>query len=256
VNAAGFDSPQGQPWVSTLPSLHRLRSRPPLVDRVAWLEDEVASRRVIHLGFVDAERTDDKTASGAWLHERLSQRARQVVGIDLDVAAVAAAERVGYEAYSCDLQDPEAVKALRLEPAELVVAGELIEHLDCPGLFLEAVHPLLAPGGSLVLTTPNATALTSVLVALSRREWTSPHHVTMYSWRTLATLLDRHGWKLHELLFYYRGKRAGPEAAARPGLAGAFNLYERGIRPLLRAFPTVADGLIIVARSAALIPAR
>jgi hypothetical protein len=234
-------------WVSTMPSLHRLRSRPPLVDRVGWLERQVVSRRVIHLGFVDVERAADKTASGQWLHERLSRHASQIVGVDLDGHGVAAATRDGYEAYSCDLQNPESVRSLQLEPAELIVAGELIEHLDCTGRFLDAVEPLLASGGRLILTTPNATALTNVLVALGLREWSSPHHVAMYSWRTLATMLERHGWRLQDVLFYYRGKRAGPEAAARPCLAAAFNSYERAIRPVLRFFPTIADGLIVVA---------
>jgi hypothetical protein len=233
-----------------MPSLHRLRSRPSLVDRVSWLERQVASRRVIHLGFVDVERVDDKTASGDWLHERLSQRARHIVGIDLDSDGVAAAQRAGYEAYSCDLQDRTSVEALQLPPAELIVAGELIEHLDCPGRFLEAVALLLAPAGRLIMTTPNATALTSVLVALGLREWTSPHHVVMYSWRTLATLLERHGWQMRELLFYYRGRRAGPEAISRPRLAAAFNSYERTLRPILRLVPTIADGLIVVAERA------
>lgn len=252
MSLAESDSERGRKrlWVSTMPSLHRLRARPALVDRVSWLEREVDSKKVIHLGFVDAERTHDKTASGAWLHERLSRHAAQLVGVDLDKDAVADARDAGYEVYSCDLQDPEAVKSLHLEPAELVVAGELIEHLDCPGQFLDAVHPLLAPGGRLILTTPNATALTNLLVAFAMREWSSPHHVAMYSWRTLATLLDRHGWNLQDLLFYFRGKRSGPEAAARPRLAGAFNAYEFGIRPVLRVFPTVADGLIVAAAPA------
>jgi len=52
-------------WISTTPSLHRLRTKPPIVDRVAWLEGRVASRSLIHLG----DRMEDKTASGAWLHE-------------------------------------------------------------------------------------------------------------------------------------------------------------------------------------------
>jgi hypothetical protein len=89
--------------------------------------------------------------------------------------------------------------------------------------------------------------MTNVVVALSRREWTSASHVAMYSWRTFATLLDRHDWRLQEVIFYYRGRRAGPEARLRPVLAAAFNAYERAVRPLLRFCPTIADGLIVVA---------
>jgi SAM-dependent methyltransferase len=214
---------------------------------VGWLERQVASRSVIHLGFLDVERVDDKSASGEWLHERLSRHARYIVGVDLDADGVASAKSAGYEAYSCDLQDSEAVRSLQLPEAELVVAGELIEHLDCPGRFLDAVQPLVAPGGQLILTTPNATALTNVLVALGLREWSSPHHVAMYSWRTIATLLERHGWQVHELLFYYRGRRDGLEARSRPGLAAAFYSYERTVRPILRRVPTIADGLIVTA---------
>jgi SAM-dependent methyltransferase len=147
-------------WVSPMPSLHKLRTKPPLVDRVSWLEGLVVSKRVIHLGFLDVERLDDKRASGTWLHERLSRHASQAIGIDLDAAGVEAAREAGYEAYACNLEDEAAVRSLRLEPGELIVAGELIEHLDCPGRFLEAVRVLLAPGGRLVLTTPNATSLT------------------------------------------------------------------------------------------------
>jgi SAM-dependent methyltransferase len=234
-------------WVSTMPSLHRLRSQPRLVDRTKWLEGAVASKRLIHLGFLDVDRMEDKVASQTWLHERLARRADHAIGIDLDRAGIDAAVKAGYEAYACDLEDETAVASLRLAPAELVVAGELIEHLDCPGRFLDAVKPLIAHDGRLVLTTPNATSLTNVLVGLSRREWSSPHHVALYSWRTIATLLERHDWHLHDLLFYYRGKRAGPEAGSRPALALAFNSYERAVRPLLRFFPTIADGLIVVA---------
>jgi SAM-dependent methyltransferase len=214
---------------------------------VDWLESLVAAKQITHLGFLDVDRVEDKTASRTWLHERLARRAKGIVGIDLDPAGVEVARELGYEAYACDLEDLQAVASLRLTPAELVVAGELIEHLGCPGRFLEAVKPLVAQGGRLVLTTPNATSLTNVLVALSRREWSSPYHVAMYSWRTIATLFERHDWRLQELLFYYRGKRTGPEAASRPGLATAFNAYERALRPVLRWFPTVADGLIVVA---------
>jgi SAM-dependent methyltransferase len=239
-----------------MPSLHRLRAKPQLVNRAMWLESLVTSKRVIHLGFLDVERMEDKTASGSWLHERMARRARHLVGIDLDSAGVVAARTAGYEAYACDLEDAHMVASLELAPAELVVAGELIEHLDCPGRFLDALKPLVAPGGRVVLTTPNATSLTNVLVGLSRREWSSPHHVAMYSWRTIATLLERHEWRLQELLFYCRGKATGPEALSHPKLAAVFNGYLRAATPALQLFPTLADGIIAVARQTTELPVR
>jgi 2-polyprenyl-3-methyl-5-hydroxy-6-metoxy-1,4-benzoquinol methylase len=234
-------------WVSSMPSLHRLVVKPRVVDRVRWLENLAAARDIIHLGFVDVDRVEDKAASGTWLHDRLSLVAKRSVGIDRDPAGVAHAAERGHEAYVCDLQDPTAVASLGLAPAELVIAGELIEHLDCPGLFLEAVKPLVASGGRLVLTTPNAISFTNVLVALSRREWSSPYHVGMYSWRTLASLLERRQWSARDVLFYRRGPRTGVEAQAHPRLAKVFNAYERAARVPLRAFPLAADGLIVVA---------
>jgi hypothetical protein len=58
----------GELWVSRMPSLHRLLATPVLVDRVPWLEGLAASKSVIHLGFLDVERVEDKKTSGAGWH--------------------------------------------------------------------------------------------------------------------------------------------------------------------------------------------
>src|SRR5207244_1840868 len=76
-----------------------------------------------------------------------------LVGLDLDEAGVEAARAQGYEAHAVDAQSAEAVRALHLPRADVVIAGELIEHLDAPGPFLRAMHEL---ADELVLTTPNA----------------------------------------------------------------------------------------------------
>jgi hypothetical protein len=57
----------------------------------------------------------------------------------------------GFEAHAVDAQSPEAVTALGLEPADVVVAGEIVEHLDAPGPFFRAMRELV-PNGLLVVT--------------------------------------------------------------------------------------------------------
>lgn len=227
------------------PSVHRV-PRARLVDRIDEVRALVRGCRVIDLGFVDEGQMGPKSGRGTWLHDVVRAEARECVGIDADANGVAHARELGFDAHACDVEDADALAALGLEPADVVLAGELLEHLDRPGRFLEAVKRLTAPGGALVLTTPNAHALTNTLGALAGRELVNPDHVAWLSWRTLETLLTRHGWRLEQLA-YYRFPRveSGPRA---PRLL--FNVYQTAAMPLFRFRPNLADGILVVARLA------
>jgi SAM-dependent methyltransferase len=224
------------------PSVHRV-PRARLVNRVDELRRLTRGRRVIDLGFVDEGQMDSKRSRGSWLHEALAADASELVGVDADADGVEHAHALGYEAYAADVENKGEVADLGLEPAEVVVAGELVEHLDRPGDFLEAVKPLVARDGVLVLTTPNAHSLTNVLGALAGRELVNPDHVAWLSWRTLATLLGRHGWTLEALAYYRFPRVEGGALAARL----AFNGYQAAARPLFRWRPNLADGILAVA---------
>jgi 2-polyprenyl-3-methyl-5-hydroxy-6-metoxy-1,4-benzoquinol methylase len=210
------------------------------------LRELVRGQRVIDVGFADEGLMAAKRARRAWLHEVVAEAARECVGIDADADAVTRAQELGFTAHVADVEDAAALLALGLEPVDVVVAGELIEHLDRPGAFVDAVGALLAPAGLLVLTTPNAHSLTNVLGAAVGREFVNPDHVAWYSWRTLATLLARHGWRLEELSYYPFPRVASGGVVPRL----LFNGYQLVARPLFRARPALADGIVAVARRA------
>lgn len=239
------------PMTATLPelrppSVHRL-PKARLVDRVEALRAIVAGRSVIDLGFVDEGQMASKRGRGTWLHEVVAAAARELVGVDADADGVRRARALGFRAHVADVEDADSLARLALEPAEVVLAGELLEHLDRPGGFLAAVRQLVAPGGSLVLTTPNAHALTNVLGGLAGRELVNPDHVAWLSWRTLETLLSRNGWSL-ESIAYYRF----PRVDGGPPLPRAlFNAYQALALPLFRLRPNLADGILAVARPSA-----
>jgi SAM-dependent methyltransferase len=72
---------------------------------------------------------------------------------------------------------------------DLVHASHLIEHLNDPASFIGEVGRVLAPGGLLVLTTPNADGLQARLLG---RRWRSAiyDHLYLFSIRTLKALLE------------------------------------------------------------------
>jgi len=97
-----------------------------------------------------ARHTEQKRASGN-LHDYLHQKTEaKIVGVDVLEAEIEKMRREGYDVYVDDAEDLE----LDME-FDVVVAGEVIEHLADPGTFLTNIVDNLRPNGVLILTTPN-----------------------------------------------------------------------------------------------------
>lgn len=222
--------------------IHRL---PPArcVNRTVYLTERCRGRSVLHVGFVDQGYRDMQDRAGAWLHEHLAAAASRLVGVDVDAAGVAAARDAGYDAHVVDCRDADAVAAAGVEPAELVVAGEVIEHLDSPGEFLDGLHSLVAPDGRLVLTTPNAAGLFNTVAALANVEVNHPDHVVSFTWRTLSRLLADHGFTVEETATFVPAvKDRGIRAVGARAITGVERVAGRLGRPFL------AEGLIVTCR--------
>jgi SAM-dependent methyltransferase len=99
---------------------------------------------------------------------------------------------------------------------DLVHASHLIEHLNSPASFLEEAARVLAPGGLIVLTTPNAAGFQARLLG---PRWRSAiyDHLYLFSLRTLRALLESRGFALVRVATWggwARGLR--PAFAKRP----------------------------------------
>ncbi len=228
---------------------HRL---PPaeLVDRIEFLLAACRGRRVIHVGFADARYRLLQQESESWLHDHLADVASSLVGIDVDASGVEDARGRGYEAYVADCCDRDALSGLEIEPADVVIAGELIEHVGRPGDLVSALHVLCRSGGTLIVTTPNACGWVNPMAALVGYEVNHPDHVVLFTWWTLTNLLRRHGWDpLSAATFVPRVKagRGGGGGMFVLALAARLALWIQRV-VARRLAPFVADGLIVVAR--------
>lgn len=88
-----------------------------------------------------------------------------------------------------------------LSSVELVVAGEVLEHMSNPGMFLQSIATSM-PRADLLVTVPNAFSINSVKHAQKGYENVNIDHVAWYSWRTLKTLVERYGFTVREHRWY------------------------------------------------------
>jgi 2-polyprenyl-3-methyl-5-hydroxy-6-metoxy-1,4-benzoquinol methylase len=158
------------------------------------------------LAFVGTgKRVLDIGCSSGYLARPLVAAGCTVVGVELDDAAAAAAREVCEQVVVGDVE----VMELPFEPAsfDVVLCGDLIEHLRDPGALLARVRPLLRPKGRLVLTTPNV-ANWSMRLALLAGRWRYTErgildrtHTHLFTRNTLVETIEGAGYRIETLDF-------------------------------------------------------
>lgn len=114
----------------------------------------------------------------------------ELTGVDVDHDALARArDRLDIETVWADV---EAELPFDDETFDVVVAGELLEHLADPAATVSHVQRVLRPGGRFVGSVPNAYRLKARLAfAAGCDPDPDPTHLRMFSPQSLVRLLDR-----------------------------------------------------------------
>ena len=109
--------------------------------RIKAIVPYVIGKKVLDLGCV--QHSLEKATRDDWLHGILSQYAGCILGVDILEKEVEKIKKMGYNVVCADVEKMD----LPEKDFDVIVAGELIEHLANPGLFLENCRKHLKDGG-------------------------------------------------------------------------------------------------------------
>lgn len=165
--------------------------RPPVVRRPDHLVDLARGRKVLDVGVV--EHFHENRHRNRWLHRELAEVASSCKGIDILADDVEVLRGQGFDVETHDLTE-----APMAERYELVVMGEIVEHLGAPEPFLRNVRESLADGGRVVLTTPNPYMVNRVWHTLHGRFGDSVDHALLLSPANVFELASRAGLEIAE----------------------------------------------------------
>jgi len=177
-----------------------------IVQRLDFIKSQCAGKTVLHLGCTNHPYTFDSIEMGMLLHDDLRSISEKLYGFDYDEAGLQLLRDHGFDdLYQADLED---LGKLELQKTfDVIVAGEMIEHLNNPGLFLNGIKRFMNAETKLIITTINAYgALRLAKYFFHGRggvnEPVHPDHVAYYSYQTLSLILERHGYAIPEFYFY------------------------------------------------------
>jgi O-antigen biosynthesis protein len=164
----------------------RLRAHMKLLEAVG------SSKRVLDVG-----------CSSGYLAGPLSRHGNTIIGLELDPAAAQEAERYCERVLVGDVETME----LPLAPAsfDVVLCGDVVEHLRDPGATLARLRPFLKPGGELVVSTPNV-ANWAIRLSLLAGRWAYTDrgildrtHTHLFTRRTLVETIEGAGYRVERV---------------------------------------------------------
>jgi 2-polyprenyl-3-methyl-5-hydroxy-6-metoxy-1,4-benzoquinol methylase len=143
--------------------------------------------------------------SSGYLARPLRERGNTIVGVELDPQAAREAEQWCERVIVGDVESA----VLPLEPAsfDVVLCGDVVEHLRDPVTVLARLRPLLRPGGALVLSTPNIAnwAMRLSLLAgrwrYTDRGFLDRTHVHFFTRATLVEAVEGAGYRVRRVDF-------------------------------------------------------
>ncbi len=142
--------------------------------------------------------------SAYWLHGQLCKSFPMVCGIDINERAIRELTSLGYQGIY--LANAESFSLER--KFDTIFAGEVIEHVSNPGLFLEQAKDHLAACGRIVITTPYPFSLLYSLYAHLKFPKTCQNreHTCWFCLQTFKELARRASFRIThwELLEDYR----------------------------------------------------
>lgn len=157
-------------------------------DKIDYIVNLCEGQDVLHCGCVQQE---GKIETDQWLHKPIDDISEYCLGLDINNTGVNEMDQLGYNVKTGDAQDFNISESF-----DVIVAGEIIEHLSNPGGLFESASAHLKEGGKLVITTPNPFALIRFFTYISpfHEFKVFEEHVAWFDRITLRQLAERYGF--------------------------------------------------------------
>lgn len=165
--------------------------------RNAFLITKIKDKNILDIGCIDHKIENFNSENS--LHHFLKNNSKKVLGMDYMRKEVNILKKKGH-----NIVYGNAEKFKFKSKFDVIVAGELIEHLNNPGNFLLSAKNALTKNGSIFITTPNAFSLRNLVFSILLVDPPVNEEHTMYfDPMTLKRLVNNNGLKIHDSAYTF-----------------------------------------------------
>lgn len=143
-------------------------------------------KEIIGLIPVNKDILDIGCAQNPEIYEALAKKNTKIIGIDIDKKKTQKMKDKGHRVYVMNAEN-----ITLNHKFDYIVAGEIIEHLSNPGLFIESAKNHLKDRGKIIITTPNISSIFLYILVVVFDQTQDPTHTYYFDKKNLEVLIGR-----------------------------------------------------------------
>lgn len=181
--------------------------------------DLIRNKKVLHIGACDSPYSKERYLNGSLLHCLISAVSEQVIGLDIDRSSINELRSLGVNnifygdmidgTYDIDLQECD---------FDYIILGDVIEHLDNPGLALQNIKKIMSTHTKVIITVPNCYSYGAINNLMKQDEEVHPDHVFWTSKKTMEKMLKNQGLLVDKFQYCFYGSEEHSRARKKFGL--------------------------------------
>ena len=161
--------------------------------KIKWINQYVKNRNVLDIGCCG--EGEMAYLKDNWVHGHIKSVASNCTGLDLNEKEINRLAFLGYNVIVGNAQDFNLTNSF-----DVVVAADILEHLEDMKGFFVSVDRVLNEDGYLIITTPNPWFLLIIFNCIFKGyAYVNPDHVTWFCASTIRELLLRYGYTIEKL---------------------------------------------------------
>lgn len=177
----------------------------PPIDRAGLIVSKCRDKKVLDLGCVQHSFKHAKNNQD-WLHKKISDVASYILGIDYLENDVKKLKEIGYNVIQGDVTKPLNIST----KFDVIVAGNLIEHLVNFEGFFNNLKNWLAPNGEILISTANPFYIDQFFYSAFKKSIViNPEHTCWIDLVALNQLASRFGFSTAEIYFIKEAWKLG-----------------------------------------------
>lgn len=173
----------------------KLKGRSESLSRIDLVMKLVSGKSVIHFGCIDhIPLIEYRRNTGTWLHDKLAGHCTALVGVDIFEEGIKYMKEAGFETYNSNVVTENPPAEIVTRKWDYIVAGEVLEHVDDPVMFLKSIREKYGTcTDRIIITVPNALCYTNFRFALRNVEMINSDHRFWFTPFTLAKVATQAG---------------------------------------------------------------